>query len=417
MLARSEEVTGAPEPQVLLRDLETVSGLGHDLQPLPRLLVSVVGDQDAVGLMLPPPHPAPQLVELGEAEPLRVLDHHHRGVGHIHPHLDDGGGHQNVRLVGSEGGHDGVLLLGLHLAVDEGHLEIRKHLGLELFGVFRHRLALVGELVILLYHGTDDIGLAALAHQLADETVHPLVIAPGDGEGLHRLAAGGKLVDDGHVQVSVEDQGQGPGDGGSGHDQNVGVVPLGGQFRPLGHTEAVLLIRHHQAQVAVGHAAGDEGVGADGKVDLPALQLLSDGPFRLGGGGAGQQGAPDTQIFQQRGQALVVLLGQDLRRGHQGRLAAILHHEVHAGGGHHGLSGTHVSLTEPVHGRAGAHVRQCFLHTAALSVRQGEGQGTVEKLHVHAAARGHVDHLPAGAEPLQPDGEEEQLLKGQPPPG
>ena len=67
----------------------------------------------------------------------------------------------------------------------------------------------------------------------------------------------------------------------------MGVVPLGGQFRPLGHTEAVLLIRHHQAQVAVGHAAGDEGVGADGKVDLPALQLLSDGPFRLGGGGAG----------------------------------------------------------------------------------------------------------------------------------
>ena len=48
---------------------------------------------------------------------------------------DDGGGHQDVRLVGSEGGHDGVLLLGLHLAVDEGHLEIRKHLGLELFGV------------------------------------------------------------------------------------------------------------------------------------------------------------------------------------------------------------------------------------------------------------------------------------------
>ena len=28
-----------------------------------------------------------------------------------------------------------------------------------------------------------------------------------------------------------------------------------------------------------------------------------------------------------------------------------------------------------------------------------------------------MDHLPAGAEPLQPDGEEEQLLKGQPPPG
>ena len=28
-----------------------------------------------------------------------------------------------------------------------------------------------------------------------------------------------------------------------------------------------------------------------------------------------------------------------------------------------------------------------------------------------------MDHLPPPAEPLQPDGEEEQLLKGQPPPG
>ena len=417
MLPLAEEVAGAPEPQVLLRDLEAVGGIGHDLQPRPGLLVLVVGDQDAVGLVPAPAHPAPQLVELAQAEPLRVLDHHDGGVGHVHPHLDDGGGHENVRLVGGEGGHDRVLLLGLHLAVDEGHLQVGEHLGLELFGVLRHRLPLVRELVVFLHHGADDVGLTALAHQLADEAVHPLVVAAADGEGLHRLSSGGQLVDDGHVQVTVQNQGQRPGDGRGGHDQDVGVVPLGGQVRPLGHAEAVLLVRHHQPQVAVGHAAGDEGVGADGEVDLPALQLLGDGSLRLGGGGAGQQGTPDAQIFQQGGQALVVLLGQDLRGGHQGRLAAVLHAEVHTGGGHHGLAGAHVSLTETVHGRAGAHVRQGLLHAAALGVCQGKGQGAVEGLHVHLTAGGHMDHLTALAEPLQPDGEEKQLLKGQPPPG
>ncbi len=76
------------------------------------------------------------------------------------------------------------------------------------------------------------------------------MVAAGDGEGLHRLPSGGQLVDDGHVQVPVQDQGQRPGDGGGGHDQDVGVVPLGGQRRPLGHAEAVLLVRHHQAQIA-----------------------------------------------------------------------------------------------------------------------------------------------------------------------
>ena len=30
---------------------------------------------------------APQLMELAEAEPLRVLNHHHRGVRHVYPYL------------------------------------------------------------------------------------------------------------------------------------------------------------------------------------------------------------------------------------------------------------------------------------------------------------------------------------------
>ena len=149
----------------------------------------------------------------------------------------------------------------------------------------------------------------------------------------------------------------------------------------------------------------------------PALQLGGDGFFRFGGGGAGQQGAPDAQVLQQGGQAVVVLLGQDLRGGHQGRLAAVLYAEVHAGGGHHGLAGAHVPLDQPVHGGAGAHIGKGLLHTAALGVRQGEGERGIERLHVHAAAGRHVDHLPALAEPIQADGEEEQLLKGQPPPG
>ena len=34
--------------------------------------------------MRPAAHPAPELVELAEAEAVRVLHHHHGGVGHVH---------------------------------------------------------------------------------------------------------------------------------------------------------------------------------------------------------------------------------------------------------------------------------------------------------------------------------------------
>ena len=56
--------------------------------------------------MAPAPDPAPQLVQLRQTEAVRVLDHHDRGIGHVHPHLDHGGGGQHFDLPGFELGHD-----------------------------------------------------------------------------------------------------------------------------------------------------------------------------------------------------------------------------------------------------------------------------------------------------------------------
>ena len=64
-----------------------------------------------------PADPAPQLVQLGDAEAVGIMDHHDRGVGHIHPNFDDRRGDQYVGLTGSEAAHDRVLLLARQLAV------------------------------------------------------------------------------------------------------------------------------------------------------------------------------------------------------------------------------------------------------------------------------------------------------------
>ena len=81
---------------------------------------------------LSPAHPAPELVELAEAEAVGVLDDDEGGIGHIHPYLHHSGGHQYLGLPPGEGGHSRLLLPGLHLPVEDVHPQVGKDLLLQL---------------------------------------------------------------------------------------------------------------------------------------------------------------------------------------------------------------------------------------------------------------------------------------------
>ena len=59
-----------------------------------------------------PADPAAELVQLGDAEPVGVHDHHGGGVGDVHADLDDGGGDQDVHLARGEAAHHVVLVVG-----------------------------------------------------------------------------------------------------------------------------------------------------------------------------------------------------------------------------------------------------------------------------------------------------------------
>ena len=137
---------------------------------------------------------AAQLVELGEAEALGVFNQHERGVRHVDTDLDDGSGDEHVDLVRGEGAHDGVLFLGFHLAVDGSDAKVGEDLFLQRFRVGGDGLALVGELVVFRDHGADDVGLAALGDELAQEGVDARMVARRDGKGVNLLPSGGKFV-------------------------------------------------------------------------------------------------------------------------------------------------------------------------------------------------------------------------------
>src|SRR5207247_866039 len=65
--------------QVQLRDREAVGRVTKRLEARRRF--GRIGEQDAVARRRAPAHPAAQLVQLRQAEPLGVLDQHHRRVG------------------------------------------------------------------------------------------------------------------------------------------------------------------------------------------------------------------------------------------------------------------------------------------------------------------------------------------------
>ena len=72
-------------------------------------------------------------MKLGQSEPLGILDHHDRSIGHIDSYLDHRGGYQDLYLAASEPFHD-IILLGLaHPPMEAGYHDAFSHLFLHLF--------------------------------------------------------------------------------------------------------------------------------------------------------------------------------------------------------------------------------------------------------------------------------------------
>src|SRR5258708_3582345 len=128
-LPGAEELAGAAELEVALRDVETVAGLHEHLQAIHRLeRGSFVGDWNAVGFSRAPSHATAKLVKLGESEAIGIDDEHDRGVRHVNSDLDHGRRHEDVDLASLEALHRLFLLRRWHSAVQHCHAAVRETL-------------------------------------------------------------------------------------------------------------------------------------------------------------------------------------------------------------------------------------------------------------------------------------------------
>ena len=276
-LLRVEQCALSAQAQVLVGEIEPVGGADHRVDASPRLLVLLVGfvEQDARAGMFAPADTPPELVQLREPEPFRVLDEHHGGVRHVDPDLDHRGGDQQVGSSRAEALHDLVLVLRTHPTVQELDAQVGEHLGRETVGLGLGGLHL--RPVAFVDRGTHDEGLPAGPHLLPDEVVGRRTLGGrADRARGDRPSALRELVEHHHVEVAVVRERERPRDRGRGHDQHVGLAALALQRRALVQAEPVLLVDHGETQVGERHRLLHEGVGADDEVDAAVGDGVDD---------------------------------------------------------------------------------------------------------------------------------------------
>ncbi len=67
-------------------------------------------------------------MQLGQAKAIGVLDQHHAGLGHIHPHLHHRGTHQHLGVAAGKGPNRRLLLCAGQTTMQQADVQLRKHL-------------------------------------------------------------------------------------------------------------------------------------------------------------------------------------------------------------------------------------------------------------------------------------------------
>ncbi len=346
-----QEFAGAPDLQISHGDAEAGAQLfaalhhgGEATAGVEGQFFELVVEQIAVAPLGATPHPAPQLVELGQAKMVRPVDDHGVGVGDVQAVFDDGGADQHIHLaVGKAHHHLFQPPLG-HLAV--GH--IHPHIG-------EQPLQPGGDGLDAPHPVVDKKGLAApLQLPLDGLAHHHLVIFREDrvdGQPLPRRG-----VDGTHVADAGQAHVQGAGDGGGGEGED---IHLGAQLFELlfvAHAKALLFVDDQQPQILEGDVLAQQTVGADDQVHLAAEQALDHLLLLVGGAETAEHFDPNGEGGQTTAEGAMVLGGQD-RGGDQHRHLFAVHDGLERGPhGHLGLAIAHVAADQPVHGPVQLHV-------------------------------------------------------------
>ena len=309
-------------------------------------------------------------MELGESEPLSILNDHDTGIGHIDTHFDHGGGHKDASLAAGKPLHLSIFVGRFHLAMHLTDLAVREiaaNLSITILEVLEVHL------FALLNQGIDNINLTPLIHLHLYFLVDAVTVIVEHVDGVDGFTTRWEFVDDADIQITIEGHGQGTWDGSGGHHENVRrhstLLP---HLGPLCHTKAVLLVDDGQSKAREDHVVLDDGMRADEDMDITILQVVEDGLAFLALHAAREQFDPYGHVAQKLAEGLQVLLGQYFGRCHDASLTAIVDGNERTHQRHKGLARTNVTLQQTVHLATRTHVLAYFLQHTLLRTCQFE---------------------------------------------
>src|SRR5439155_3077714 len=178
--------------------------------------------------------------------------------------------------------------------------------------------------------------------------------------GDDRLAAGRKLVDDRDIEVAVQREREGAGDGSRGHHQYVGMPTLLQQPQALQHAKAVLLVDNGQAEAPEFDIFLQQGMRAHRNVRQAFRHELLQLDLLAGAGRARQQHDDIAQLGENLFEIETVLGRQDFGGREHGDLISIFDGDHGRLRRHDRFAAAHVALQKPVHGARLFHIVRDF---------------------------------------------------------
>ena len=209
-----------------------------------------------------------------------------------------------------------------------------------------------------------------------------------------------------------------PGNRGRGHVEHVRASPLGERGALL-DAEAVLLVDDGDGQVGELDLALDQRVRADRDAHVAGRDELVGGAALACGEARGEERDTDAELRAQPLDREEMLLGERLRRRHQGALAPCLDRAQQRVEGDGGLAGADVPLEQALHRRRPGEIGVDLGDRAVLRRRERERE--------HVAVRGDElrrgwqrlgdEHLPLRGTSSEGELEREQLVEREAPAG
>ncbi len=153
-LPESKKLAGPANTEIFLGDHKPVGRSYERVQPLPGRRCRFAGrlglrrsrqyptrgHQQTIGLVSASPDASAQLVQLRQPEPLGMLDHHDRGIGHIDPDLHHRRGDQYLDHPLLIRCHDLFFLFRLHTTVHKPDAKLGQLVRLQLLCALHGRL-------------------------------------------------------------------------------------------------------------------------------------------------------------------------------------------------------------------------------------------------------------------------------------